>query len=1099
MIVRNFTRLVGALVFVLATCFGTLAQTSNGTLVGAVTDQTGAVVPNVDVKAVSPQFGEVHEATTDTAGTYRMESLQPGIYSVTFTASGLAALRVGNVVISASVTTTVNGELQLGTVSTTVTVEAGAAQVIDTQSGQLGESLGVSEIENLPYGSFNPAELALTLPGVQESESNNTFTNGFSFSVNGTRPRANNFLIEGQDDNDYGISGQAFQPTNLGAIQEFTILTNAYSAEFGRGGGSVSNYIYKTGTNEFHAQAWEVNQDSAFAANDAANKFIGVSRPLYVENTYGFDIGGPVMKDKLFFFATGQWDPIAQRATGTTYDYPTAAGIATLQTLLPNNNVQLLLTSLGGIVAPEDPNFPDGRAKVQPECIPLGNDSLGNDRGCVQAGKFARSGVREESHDQNWNVRLTYHASQNDVLDASFIRGTVFLTPDFFNNAGTLPAFDTYQQGSTNFFRGQWTHTFSPVMINELRFSYTNIGFFFLPTQATLAGPLGSFPEIVFDTDSGLPSLGIPSNVPDQRQHGTVQVQDALTYTFGRHTIKAGVDVTFLNVRDEIPFDSRGTIEYAAGGAYGSLGNFVDDFTGGTPGSIDKVFGNPNITPSVNMYMPYIQDTWRVKDNLTFTLGLRYEYWGTIGNSLLYPAIDYSLGFGVPGAIFPNSFQFQQQPDKTNFGPRLGFAYTPHWGRRFFGHDATVIRGGYGIFYDGLFTNLVDNTAAAPPNATGGTINGGSTAGRGVANATTQLGNVTPTPNPFAFIETMQNTLKNPMTQQWNLDVQRELPLKLVLTASYVGTRGNRLFANQDFNPGIGEFDENFNAILANPNFGEIGVRSNAGSSWYNAAQFEVERKLNTDLTMRASYTWSHFTDDVSEIFSTTTSGLTSFSQILTCQTCDWGASTFDRRHRLVFSYVWALPYSHQNWLLKALTDRWQWSSIGTFETGSPDSPFDGFDNIGNNHPNSRPNLSNPKQPITALGFDGSLVGDSGPGTYFPWTFDCVFVELCASQPASDFHFIIPGAGPGNARRNSIYGPGQWYFDTSIERRFPIPIGKLEHQAIEFRTEFFNAFNHPNLFTASYSMLDAFSGNYDNTAATIAGGRTIKFWLKYEF
>jgi len=391
MIVRNFTRLVGALVFVLATSLATLAQTSNGTLVGAVTDQTGAVVPNVDVKAVSPQFGEVHEATTDTAGTYRLESLQPGIYSVTFTASGLAALRVGNVVISASVTTTVNGELQLGTVATTVTVEAGAAQVIDTQSGQLGESLGTMEIENLPYTSFNPAELALTLPGVQETESNNNYTEGISFSVNGTRPRANNFLIEGQDDNDYGLQGQAYQPTNLGAIQEFTILTNAYSAEFGRGGGSVSNYIYKTGTNDFHAQAWEVNQDSAVAANDAANKFIGISRPLYVENTYGFDIGGPVMKDKLFFFATGQWDPIAQRATGSTFYYPTAAGVTTLQSLLPNNNVQLLLSSLAGIVSPEDA---EGNGLVNPQCIALGKDSMGNDRGCVQAGLFARSGVR---------------------------------------------------------------------------------------------------------------------------------------------------------------------------------------------------------------------------------------------------------------------------------------------------------------------------------------------------------------------------------------------------------------------------------------------------------------------------------------------------------------------------------------------------------------------------------------------------------------------------------------------------------------------------------------------------------------------------------
>jgi hypothetical protein len=1066
----------------------TKGQTSNGTLVGAVTDQSGAVVPNVKVEAVSPQFGEVHNTTTDSAGTYRLESLQPGTYSVTFTATGLAALRVSNVVVSASVTTTVNGQLQLGTVQTTVSVEASAAQVIDTQSGQLGESLGTTEIENLPYTSFNPAELALTLPGVQDTETNNTFTNGISYSVNGTRPRANNFLIEGQDDNDYGIGGQAFQPNNLGAIQGFTILTNAYGAEFGRGGGSVANYIYKSGTNDFHGQLWEVNQDSAFQANPSQNKFVGLPNPLYVENTYGFDIGGPVVKDKLFFFGAAQWDPAAQRATGSTLDYPTAAGVTTLQSLLPNNNVQLLLNSLDGIVSPEDAS---GNGLVQPECVPIGTTPTP----CVQAGLFARSGVKEESHDTNWNVRLTYHTGPNDTLDGSFIRATEFLTPDFFNNPQTLPPFDTYQNGTTNVFRGQWTHIFSPAMINELRFSYTNIGFFFLPTPAALAGSLADLPEIDFGADSNFPSLGIPSGTPNQRQHDTVQVQDAITYTFGRHTIKGGADITFLRVRDGIPFNSRGSITYALGGGYSSLGNYIDDFTGGTPGSINKVFGNPFVTPSVTMYMPYIEDTWRVKDNLTFTFGLRYEYWGTIANSLQYPAIDYALGFGVPGAVFPNSFQFQQQPDSTNFGPRLGFAYTPHWGGRFFGHDATVLRGGYGIFYDGLFTNIIDNTAAAPPNATGGTINGGSTATRGVANAMTQLANVTPAPNPLAFIDTMANTIKNPMTQQWNLDIQRELPLKLVLTASYVGTRGNRLFANQDLNGGTG-YTPDFTYTLANPNFGEIGVRSNAGSSWYNAGELEVERKFG-DLILRGSYTYSKYTDDVSEVFSTTTSALTSYAQILNCQVCDWGPSTFDRRHRFVYSYVWTLPYAHDNKILRAITDRWQWSSLGSAETGSPDTPFDGFDNIGNNHPNSRPDLSNPQQPITATGIDGSQLGLSAPGTFFPLS-TCFFGEpgACAPEPASDFRFIIPAIGAGNARRNSIYGPGQWYFDTSLQRTFPIPIGKLDNQSIMFRAEFFNAFNHPNLYTPSYNLI---SSQYDDTAATVSGGRTIKFWLRYEF
>jgi hypothetical protein len=1088
---RIFSRLlVLSLVFLVGPCL-LMAQTSNGTLVGTVTDQTGAVVPNVDVKVVSPDFGQVHEGTTDSVGTYRLEGLQPGTYSVTFTAPGLAALRVGGVVISGSVTTTADGQLQLGSVENTVTVEAGAGQIIDTQSGQLGESLGTREVESLPYGSFNAVELALTLPGVQDTPNgqgavNAYLTNGFSISVNGSRPRANSYLIDGQDDNDYGIAGQAYQPTNLGMIQEITILTNSYGAQFGRAGGAVANYITKGGTNSLHGQAWEVNQDSAFAANDAANGFLSLSKPLYIENTFGFDIGGPVVKDKLFFFGSAQWDRTRQRGDGATLLIPDANGITTLNSLLPNPNVSLFLASLGGLVAPS--------TGASVTCV-----ALGAGRPCVEMNLFARSGVPIAGDDRDWNVRLDWHMGPNDTLSGSYLRDDSSLSPDFFTNAGALPPYDTEQGGPSQYFRGQWTHVVSTKLVNELRFSYTNIDFSFAPLASTLAGPLGNTPFISFD-GTELPNLGISDDYPDARAHKTTQVQEALTYTLGNHTITGGADITFLTVRDEIPFDSRGSITYEPGGTYpagaggaypaGSytgFANFVDDFTGQS-GSISKQFGNPIISPSVTLYMPYIQDTWRVKDNLTLSLGLRYEYWGTIENTLVYPAINYSLGFGVPGAVFPNMYSFQQQPDRNNFAPRLGIAYTPHWGRKFLGYDKTVIRAGYGVFYDGLFTNIPDNTAATTPNATGGTITGG--AGRGQADAMEQLAAVTPMVDPTATVDTIANTLRNPTTQQWNLDVERELPWGMVLTVAYVGSRGTGLYANQDLNGEV-----NYGPRL-NPNFGEIVVRSNAGQSWYHAGEAELEKKLGNGLTFRASYTYSKFLDDASEVFTTT--GLTSFSQVLDCQKCDWGPSTFDRRHRFVYSYVWSLPYAKGNWIERALTDQWQWAGIATFETGTPNNVLDGFDNIGNGHPGSRPDLSNPNQPITATGIDGTQLGLSEtPGTFFPLS-TCFFGNPgpCAAEPASAFRFIIPAGGPGTLGRNAVYGPGQVYFDTSIERKFPIPIGKLESQSLTFRTEFFNAFNHPNLFTPSYVLIDP---EYDNTAATITGGRVIKFWLRYDF
>ena len=1066
------------------------AQSSNGTLVGTVTDASGSAVPSADVKAVSPEFGEVHNTKTDSVGTCRLESLQPGTYMVTFTAPGFAELQVSNVIMRGSVTTTIDGRLEVGQIQKTVVVEATAAQTIDTQSGQLGESLGTHEIESLPFTSFNPAELAMTLPGVQDPPSNASFTNGIGFSVNGTRPRANNFLIDGQDDNDYSISGQAYQPTNLGAIQEFTVLTNSYGAEYGRGGGSVSNYIYKSGTNSWHGQAWEVNQNSAFAAIPSESLFVGqTTNPRFNENTFGFDVGGPIVKDKLFVFGTIQWDPTAQLAQGSTLTLPTAAGVSTLQTLLPNPNVSLLLQALGGLTAPQDAS---GNGLVSPTCV-----ALGSGRPCVQSGFFQRSNVSEQGHDTNYNIRLDYHTSPNDVLTASFIRSTNFLSPDFFNNPFTLPQFDTGQSGTTNVFRGGWTHTFSSTMVNELRFSYTNIGFSFIPLPASVAGPLGDIPAISFGADTNYPSFGNVTGEPQGRAHNIEQAQDALSISHGRHTIKIGADITFLAVTDQIPFNNRGAITYAAGGTFTSLGNYVDDFLGGSPGAISRAFGNPTITPNSTMFAPYVQDTFRLKDNLTLTAGLRYEYWGTVGNSVQFPALDSRIAvLGIPGATFPGSFGFKQQPATHNFGPRLGFAYTPKWGRRIFGDQKTVLRGGYGIFYDGLFTNIVDNTASASPNASSPEILGGSTATRGQANVMAAFAGLSASPSPLNVIETIPSNIKNPLTQQFNLDVQRELPGKFIVTASYVGTYSQRLFANQDLNAGVG-FDALGNVIRANPTFGEVETRTNGGVSTYNAAQIEVERRVNTSLTIRGSYTFSKYLDDASEVFVNSTSGLTSFAQEPGNQLGDYGPSIFDRRHRGVISYVWAMPYSRENWLLKALTDRWQWSGIATFDSGTPDTPFDGFDIAGTSHPSARANVSNPSQPLTATGIDGSQLGLSAPGIFFPLS-TCFFGNPgpCTAEPASAFRFIIPASGFGNAGRNSIYGPGQWYFDTSIQRTFPIPIGRLEHQSLTFRTEFFDAFNHANLFTPSYNLI---SSTYDDLPATVSGGRTIKFWLRYDF
>jgi len=559
--------------------------------------------------------------------------------------------------------------------------------------------------------------------------------------------------------------------------------------------------------------------------------------------------------------------------------------------------------------------------------------------------------------------------------------------------------------------------------------------------------------------------------------------------------------VALLTVRDISPIDNRGEIVVRPGGGFTGLANFIDDFTG-AGGSIDKVFGSAVTLPFLATYAPYVQDTWHLRQNLSVDLGLRYEYQSTLENSLQFPAVDTRLGIGLGGASnFPGVFASPQQGDKNNFAPRVGLAYTPRLWSRFFGHDKTVIRAGYGIFYDQLFTNILDNTATSSPNAVQDTINAGN--GRGVANASAVLAGFSSVPSPTGSVSTIASNLRNPLTHQWNLDIQRELPGNFILTAAYVGTRGERLFVNQDFNPGNGQFDANGNVIRVNPNLGPILVRTNGGDSIYHAGQLTLDRKFSHGLLLRGAYTYSKFIDDTSEVF--VTSGLSSFAQNVFNQGADRGLSAYDRRHRMVLTYVWDVPFvrgssNRFSSALQAITRDWQTSGIFTWSTGAPETFNDGFDANGDGHGgNDRPNLGNPAAPLTAIGIDGTQLGlTNTPGTFFgPNPQDCLNrAPTCVAGPASSFHFLIPASGLGNIGRNTFISPGFQTYNLTVQRAFRIPVHDSQRQHLLVRGEFLNAFNHPNLGIPSLNLT---GGNFLNEAGTINGGREIRILLRYSF
>ena len=1083
-----------AVVFVMLGLVGILsAQTSNGTIVGVVTDPQGAVVANATVTATSTQTGDIRKATTNSIGAYRIESVSPGPYTVTVTAGNFAELKLNNVTVRASVTTTADARLSVGKTETTVEVTA-QPETLQTEDGAISHDISKTEITQIPIANLNPLSLVLTEPGVVAPTGREDFTNGVGFSVNGTRPRSNNFLIEGQDNNDAAIQGQALQVSNLEATQEVIVQTNSYNAEFGHGGGSVSNLIYKSGTNTWHGGLFDLLQNSALDSADAADKLNGTPKSSSRENTYGFTIGGPIKKNKMFVFGSIQWDKQRQATNGTNLVVPDAAGIAVLQGLAPSNpRIQEYLDALGGLVG--NTGGPGSGVAV-----------LGNGRPDVTFGRVQRSGVGEPSNDTQYVVKGDWLPTSNDTLTLRYVLDRSDLTPDFFNFPNLLPCCDTQQGGSAHNAGIAYTHSFSAKVLNEFRMSYGRIGFTFGPTPETLANPVANGPTVSI---SGFSGFGTPTGIPQGRFHNTFQYQDSVSWIIGNHSFKFGTDLARILVTDSIPFNNRGTLAYGKSTAAGfsSLANFFDDFAGSS-GSAAITFGSPIVRPRYFFQNYFAQDTWKLRPNFTVTYGLRYENAGTPENSMTFPAIN-----PVLGAADPNFFTtpIKQKNDNNNFAPRLSFAYSPHFWNSLFGHDKTVIRAGFGMYYDNLFTNIVDNTAASSPNAIAQSIVSGSS-GRGIAGLSTQLAALQPVINPAASVTSIVNNLVAPITYQWNFDIQRELPGSMVLTTSYVGTRGVRLFANDQFNPGTNQFDANGNLIRVIPTEGSWTIRDNSGDSIYHGLDVKLDRRFRNGLLFRTSYTYSKLIDDGSEVFTTT--GTSSFPADLTLghRGIDRGLSAFDHRNRIVFLYVYDIPKVRtDNMGMKALgylINGWQTSGSYAYQSGAPETVTDGFDANGDGQANDRPLLSNASASILTFGVDPALFGLAGLSP----TGLCdgaVFLSgsgNCNAVNASDVHWIIPASGVGNVGRNTQIAPGRQ--DTTFAVQRTINLHSERHQLV-FRTEMLNPFNHPNTNNTDFDLLgitpdsndvvqpgDQTFGNYANT---VFGSRTIRFWLKYQF
>ena len=700
----RFTRTLGMLVLLMAAFAGSLmAQTSNGTLAGTVEDPSGSALEGASVSIQSADTGAIRTTETISNGAYRIESLLPGTYTVTVKAPNFQSTVVNSLYIAGSVVTTSDVTLKLGSATEQVEVVANGASV-NTDNAQISGTIGTREIDALPFSSLSAYSLALTLPGVTSVEQGAT-SNGVNFSVAGGRPRANNFLIEGQDNNDAALHGQGLQPENVEAQKEVIVIQNNYTSEYGHGSGSVSNLIFKSGTNQLHGSVWERHENSALDALDHYDARNLIPKGLYRENLFGFTVGGPIIRNKLFGFGSYQWDKYRATANLSTLTAPSAAGYATLKALPTNARISTLIAAFGGLVGDPAQLAAAGGLNT----IAFGNDPVtGLDRGSVEIGDTQRR-LGNASESPELDLKGDYLINKDDTLSLRYIR-TSYLSPyDTTNFPGQLPGFDTDVNATAHNAGIVETHIFSPNLLNEFRLSYGRIGFEFGLPSSTTSNPLFGAPGV---TISSLTGWGIPTGVPQGRFHNTYQVQDSISWTRGKHFMKIGADISDTRVRDQVPFNFYGTISYSdVPGGYTGLANYIDDF-GGT-GAINQNFGSPTARPQLVSQNYFAQDTWKALQNLSISYGLRYEYNGAPFNApgTPYPGIDLSNPACFPSGT--TTCNMKQTPDTKNWGPRLGVAYSPAW----WGQHQTVVRAGVGAFYDVLYTNIIDNIQASAPNA----------------------------------------------------------------------------------------------------------------------------------------------------------------------------------------------------------------------------------------------------------------------------------------------------------------------------------------------------------------------------------------------
>ncbi len=1023
-----------------------LAQTSKGTIVGTVLDPNGAAVSGATIKLTNTETGVSRDASTTSEGTYRFEAVDPGNYKIDVASPGFKAAAIQNVISAGGQTNDYPVTLAVGNPNEVVEVTSDAV-ILQSQDGTRVNTLDTKQITQLPVPGLNPVNLVFTLPGVTDpGPKAGGFVQGTEFNVNGIRARGNNQLLDGLDNNDNSIAGQNYQPVLRDGYTEVTVLQSDFSAEYGRAGGAVVNVITRGGANEFHGSAYDILNNSVFNSRTPRQRSAGVKRPVVVENIFGGSFGGPIVKNKLFFFGTFQPDLLRSTTTANGV-IPTAAGFAALRAQFPagaSANLDAYLAAIGA-----------ARGTTNTFTLPLGNG-----RPDVEFGTATTSAPQPVTDYQGMG-RVDWTPNSKDAYSFRY----VFDKQRFSNQfPSVFPGYEIDVPSLTQNAYFNWTRTFSPKLTNEFRFGAVRTNVIFAPRNQELltAGPL-----VVFGS-SPLDNFNLVPTFPQGRIFNNFQFQDTVSYNVGNHSFRIGVDLLKQKAKEIVPFGDRGTLVFTQdeNGEFSDFANFVDAFSGVEGQFAAKVFGSPVIYPEPFYQNYFINDTWRVRPNLTLNLGLRYENSGAPYNVIPFPTF---AGFDQPVDT-----RVEQQRDNNNFAPRASFAYTPHFFKKFFGEDRTVIRGGFAVNYDFFFSNILENTASGVPNANGVATFGSDVGGRGFANST--IDGSLPSafvgaPDPFAGIVSIEPGLKNPETYVWNLGVQREMPWHIIGDVAYVGSRGLHQFLNLEENPRLGPLT-GVTSDRVHPNFGSVLLRTNAGDSNYHSLQTRLERGFNQGLFFRLAYTFSKAIDTVnSEVF-TTTGASTRQTDPFSLHgglRADRSVASYDVPHRFVSTVLYSIPSPIKEGFGKDLLSGFQISGVFRIQSGNVETPFvNGIDvNRDGSAANDRPAISNPSAPPTSVAFRSTLFGIPGTG----------YVDINGNPiNLSDVRYVVDRAIQTNlAGRNTLRAPAINSLDLSVQRSIALP--KMESAHFEIRFDLFNALNHPQF---AFTNADVSDGNVLN-------------------